>query len=88
MVAPAQIDLLNMDARALSALLQDGSLTSVNLVEAHLAQIAKHNEYLRAMICLPPREKLVKVAAALDLERREVQLRSALHGLPIIIKVG
>ena len=83
----ASIKLLNADGRELLAHLDNGSLRSTDLVEAYLAQIEKHNGYLRAMLSIPLRDKLLEIATTLDNKRNEGKTRSSLHGLPIIIKV-
>jgi amidase len=82
-------DVLTATAADLRNLLQLGETTSVDIVEAYLAQIEKHNKAglgLRAIISTAPREVVRSQAEALDSERRNGKVRSALHGIPIIIK--
>ncbi|RHZ70336.1 hypothetical protein CDV55_108201 [Aspergillus turcosus] len=79
-------DVLTADTKHLANLLHEGSLTSVQLVEICLEQIAKHDGYLHAMLSIPPRESLLATAATLDDERRSGTVRSPLHGIPIILK--
>ncbi|OKL59330.1 hypothetical protein UA08_05396 [Talaromyces atroroseus] len=82
-------DVLTATAADLRNLLQLGQTTSVEIVEAYLSQIEKHNKAgceLRAIISTAPREVALAQAEALDSERRSGQVRSALHGIPIIVK--
>ncbi len=81
-------DVLTGDVKLLQTLLQRGSLKSVDLVDLYMAQIQKHDSYLHAMLSMPSKESLKKIAHALDEERLQGTLRSALHGIPIVIKVG
>lgn len=84
------LNLLRASAAELQALLQDGQLTSVQLVKACLAQISKYNQKgptLRAIYSIHPEDNVLAVAAQLDKERAEGQTRGALHGIPVIVKV-
>ncbi|KAK8043737.1 amidase [Apiospora phragmitis] len=76
-------DTLTTTATSLQRLLQEGALTSVQIIERYLLQIEQHNHALNAFISLAPREKLLKQAAALDEERRANRCRGPLHGIPI-----
>ena len=78
---------LTADLKLLQHRLGDGSLQSTDLVEVYLAQIRKHDGYLHAMLSLAPQDNLVARARMLDQERQNGQLRSPLHGIPIILKV-
>lgn len=82
-------DILTATATDLCRLLEAGQITSVDIVEAYLAQIERHNKTgleLRAIISTAPREVVLSRAAELDTERLSGKIRSALHGIPIIIK--
>lgn len=82
-------DVLTTTAASLRDLLQSGQTTCVDIVEAHLAQIEKHNKSglcLRAIISTAPRDTVLARAAELDRERANGNIRSALHGIPIILK--
>lgn len=79
--------LLEASAADFQASLHKGDITSVQLVEACLAQIQRHDEYLRAIIAVPPLENVIAVARRLDQERANGLVRSALHGVPVLIKV-
>ncbi|OJT10452.1 hypothetical protein TRAPUB_13051 [Trametes pubescens] len=67
--------------------LQKGVFTSVDLVKAYFARIEEVNHQgptLRAVIELNP--SALAQAAELDLERQKSGPRSALHGIPILLK--
>ena len=80
-------DVFTADVKLLQNRLANGSLQSIDLVEAYLAQILKHDSYLHAMLYIAPEASLVQTAKLLDQERAAGMLRSPLHGIPIIIKV-
>lgn len=65
----AAFDVLTAEARDLQNWLQSYSLCSVDLVEAYLKQIQKHNGYLHAVISIAPQDLLFKTAKSLDEER-------------------
>ena len=81
------VDLLAATAGDLQRDLSSGILTSVELVNACLDQIERHDDYLHAVISKPPRAYLVEQAQKLDVERKMKGMRSKLHGIPILIKV-
>jgi hypothetical protein len=84
-------DVLTTTAADLRSRLENGSLTSVQIVETYLAQIERHNRAganLRLILSTPPRQKLVENAQELDKERAAGHVRGPLHGIPIILKVG
>lgn len=85
------ISLLPLPLQSLLAHLQNGTLTSVQLVDYYLDAIAKNNEHgleLRAVIQTAPREGVRKLAWEMDDERRRGKVRGPLHGVPIIVKVA
>lgn len=82
--------LLKATATELQAGLSQGKYSSVDLVEAYLAQIERHNHAglkLNAVLSLPAKSLLIEAATALDTERKNGKLRGPLHGIPILIKV-
>ena len=81
-------DVVTADAKYMKELLEDGSLTSVDLVDRCLLQIARYDGYLHAMLSTPSRESLRDIASDLDKKRKKGELKSPLHGIPIIIKVA
>lgn len=71
----------------LNAAFRAGSLTSEQLVQLFLARIDRYDKRgpaLRAIISLNP--KALETARQLDAERKTKGARSALHGIPIIVK--
>jgi amidase len=78
-------DVLSTTATDLQKLLQEGKITSVEIVRIYHRHIEKYNGKLRALICTAP--NLEDVARALDDERKEGKCRGPLHGIPIIVKV-
>ena len=84
-------DPLTTTAAKLRDLLQSGQITSVDIVNTYLAQIAPHNHaglQLNALISVAPVDLLHRTARALDQERKDGRVRSDLHGIPIVLKVG
>jgi amidase len=78
-------DVLMTTATDLQILLQEGKISSVQIVETYQRLIEKYNTKLRAIINIAP--NLKDVAQALDDERKEGGYRGPLHGIPIIVKV-
>ncbi|MEM7003718.1 MAG: amidase [Pseudomonadota bacterium] len=68
----------------LAAAMQSGALTSVALTEFYLARIDAFNKPLNAIQDL--NAEALDQAAALDAERQRQGPRSALHGLPVLVK--
>lgn len=82
-------DVLTTTASQLRERLQAGTITSVAIVKSYLTQIENHNHagaHLNAMLSMPTKEKLFKIANTLDEERAARQLRGPLHGIPITLK--
>jgi amidase len=82
-------DVLTTTSQMLLNGLETGRYTSVGIVNAYLAQIMKHNHNglkLNAVISTTPHDILLKRARTLDEERASGKTRSALHGLPILVK--
>ena len=68
---------------------ENGSLTSVDLVQHYLDEIERNNYQgynLRAVIEVNP--DALSIAAALDLERELGVVRSPLHGIPVLLKAN
>ena len=80
-------DLLTLDAHSLQERMEDGSLTAVDLLTSCLTQIETHDDRLRAIISVAPRDLLLRRAQQLDQERASRHVRSDLHGIPILVKV-
>ena len=82
--------LLSCSAEDLQLKLLHGETTSTELVNVFLEQIECHNRRgmgLNAVISACPRPVALELAERLDEERQKGQLRSKLHGIPIIVKV-
>ena len=85
-----KFDPLSTTASQLEQMLDNGDLTSVQLLEEYFDQIEKHNKNglsLNAIISLASREKAFDSAKALDKERSKSIKRGPLHGIPIVVKV-
>ena len=81
-------DLSWLDARSAQQALAAGEVSSEQLVQFYLQQIASHNQQghqLYAITDLNP-EALAQ-AKALDQERAAGKIRSPLHGLPAIVEL-
>ncbi|PYH88603.1 amidase signature enzyme [Aspergillus ellipticus CBS 707.79] len=84
----APFNIRTATATELSDLLNTGRVSSVDIVTACLAQIQQHHRAglgLRALISVHPETALAQ-AADRDRERAQGQVRSGLHGIPIIVK--
>lgn len=84
-------NLLTSSARELSRLLEKSLLTSEELTEQYLDQIALHNRNgmnIRAIITVADRESVRQIARELDQERAVKGPRGPLHGIPVLIKAG
>ncbi len=81
------LDLETLDGPTAKAMMEDGELTSVQLTRAYIARIAALNKRgpgLNAVTQLNP--DALKDAARLDKERAEGHVRSAAHGMPLLLK--
>jgi hypothetical protein len=81
------IDPLTATASELQARLTAKAVTSKDLVDLYLGQIARHNDYLKAIIATTPRDLLYQRAVDLDKERADGVFRGPLHGIPVLLKV-
>jgi amidase len=64
--------------------MEDGTVTSRELVVQSLARIATYEERLNATLAVNP--KAIEEAEALDRERADGKIRGPLHGIPIALK--
>lgn len=87
-MSPSSFNVLTTNAVDLQRLLTENRLTSVEIVQQYFEQIDRHEPFLNALISAAPRDKVLSAAAALDEERRNGKIRSAFHGIPIVLKVG
>jgi amidase len=81
------INPLTATATELQAKLTAEAVTSKQLVDLYLGQIARHNNYLKAVIAIAPKDLLYRRASELDKERADGVVRGPLHGIPILLKV-
>lgn len=79
-------NLLTATADDLQCLLSSDALTSRQLVTSCLAQIRRHDDYLKAVINTAPLDLLLQHADLLDDERKVGNVRSPLHGIPVLLK--
>ncbi|KAJ9096052.1 hypothetical protein QFC21_005417 [Naganishia friedmannii] len=79
-------DIYNDGIKQLSELLERGAITSTGILDVYLRQIDKHNDTLRALVHLAPREDVYRLARQRDLERKLGRCRGPLHGIPLVIK--
>lgn len=80
-------DLRAATVQELSAAMEEGTLTSEELVERYIARIEAYNTEgpaLRAVIVVSP--NALERARELDAERAATGPRSPLHGIPVIVK--
>ncbi|MDX2142889.1 MAG: amidase family protein [Rhodospirillaceae bacterium] len=85
--ASPALDLTTATIKELNAALDAGTVTSEQLVRLYLARIAAYDRagpQLNAVMVINP--KALETAAALDAERKAGKRRSALHGIPIVVK--
>lgn len=83
--APSSLNEITI--RRLQAAMAAGHLTSVSLVNFYLErinQLDKHGPNVNSVIETNPDAR--QIARALDAERRSGKVRSALHGIPILLK--
>jgi amidase len=80
-------DLLEITIPALQEKMKNGSLTSKSITEWYLTRIAKIDKSgpaINSIIELNP--DAISIAEAMDNERKNGKVRSALHGIPVLIK--
>ncbi|KAH7397975.1 amidase signature domain-containing protein [Cadophora sp. MPI-SDFR-AT-0126] len=83
------IDPVLATATELQSHLENGSVTSAQLVDIYLTQIEHHNlvgRQLRALASVPSRDILLERAEMLDMERASGKTRGPFHGIPITLK--
>jgi amidase len=76
-----------LPAYELGRRLIDGELTSVELLEAHLARIEQHNPQLNAVVSLDTK-RARKAAERADVALRRGEVRGPLTGVPMTLKDG
>ncbi len=78
-------NLIFLPANQIAKLIHDRLVSSVEVIEAHLAHIARHNPKLNAIVTLDP-ENAYKQAQAADEALGKGEIWGPLHGVPITIK--
>lgn len=80
------LSLTKATAAELQTLLQNGDLTSEQLIGLYLRQIHEHEPRLHALISVAPSHIVLERACLLDEERASGKCRGPLHGIPINLK--
>ncbi|MGA8443298.1 MAG: amidase family protein, partial [Candidatus Sulfotelmatobacter sp.] len=75
-----------MNATALVEMLRTKKISSVEVVKAHLSQIARVNQEVNAIVTLVEEEQLLAEARAADDALAKGNWLGPLHGLPIGVK--
>ncbi|GFZ43757.1 hypothetical protein JCM24511_01477 [Saitozyma sp. JCM 24511] len=84
-----ELDLVRATLQDVVRALEEGQVTSVELVNRYLARIEADNINglgLRAVLETAPKDNVLAIAQQLDEERAAGKLRGQLHGIPILIK--
>ncbi|KAK3988951.1 amidase [Cladorrhinum sp. PSN332] len=68
----------------MQAAMENGTLTSVQLVKCYLERTFQTNEYINSLLQYNP--DVLDIAAAMDAERAAGHVRGPLHGIPFTIK--
>lgn len=85
-MASSRFNPLTATTADLRRMLESNNITSLQIIEQYLEQIDRHETQLNALACVAPRDDLRRIASSLDNERRGGRVRSALHGIPIVLK--
>jgi amidase len=80
----ARYDVVEATIPEMQQALQEGRVTSRELVEAYLVRIAMHEEDVNATIAVNPHA--LQIADSLDRERAEGRIHGPLHGIPVALK--
>lgn len=81
----APVDLTSASIAALSALLRERRVSSLEIVDAHLARIERENPKLNAVVRLDPERARARAREA-DAALARGEARGALHGIPFTLK--
>ena len=77
-------DLLEISVPELQAKLKSGAVTSRVLTEKYIARIKEIDPKIKSVVEINP--DALAIADRMDKERKRGKVRSALHGLPVLIK--
>ena len=83
---PSSSDICFLRAVDMVDLLRQKKLSSREIMQAHLQQIARLNPHVNAMVTIVPEDKLMAQAAAADEALAKGKWLGALHGLPVAVK--
>lgn len=88
-VSYAAVPLQDMTVEQATRLMQQQQLSSVELIQYYLKQISAVDDagpQLNAIVDINP--DALQQAAAMDAERKAGKIRSALHGMPVVLKAN
>ncbi len=77
-------DLLEISVPELQAKLKSGAVTSRVLTEKYIARIKEIDPKIKSVVEINP--DALAIADRMDKERKRGKVRSALHGIPVLIK--
>lgn len=80
----APIDITNETVTSLSQALNEEIITSEQLINIYLERIKEYNDQYNALITI--NENAINEAKELDKERQNGNIKSSIHGIPIIVK--
>lgn len=80
----APIDITNETVTSLSKYLDEEIITSAQLINIYLERIKEYNDQYNALITI--NENAINEAKELDKERQNGNIKSSIHGIPIIVK--
>lgn len=80
----APIDITKETVASLSKSLDEEIITSEELINIYLERIKKYNDQYNALITI--NESAINEAKELDKERQNGNIKSSIHGIPIIVK--
>jgi amidase len=83
---PSAPDLCFLPARKMADLIRTKKLSSRELMEAHLQQVARVNPKVNAIVTLVPEDQLMAEAKAADEAVARGEIRGPLHGVPVAVK--
>lgn len=78
-------DLVFQPLNIIATAIREKEITAVEVLDAHLGQIAKHNPAVNAIVTLNEKEAKEQAALA-DTELSQGTVRGPLHGVPVTIK--
>jgi len=81
---PAPFSVVEATIPDMQKAMQEGRVTSRQIVEQYLVRIALYNDKLHAVVTVNP--KALQEADRLDQERKSGKVRGPLHGIPIALK--